>query len=197
MERYSTCVENVNLQLYFKIVANGKHYCNSSPLRYLNPCLFCDSFCWQISDCLIVFERQEEHVSNCDAVDFGLKRNGERSRKGAACPEVEDALRQSRRYCNLLNQPSSAFPKLFLSVKLGSLMLLWPYWACANTAQGNSTKRQHLLWVYPTERTETRWHFLICLFAIFSWFCYVAGIATAFKNNRSLYLFRKLDWFCE
>lgn len=61
----------------------------------------------------------------------------------------------------------------------GSLMLLWPYWACANTAQGNSTKRQHLLWVYPTERTETRLHFFkknkSVYLLYFHDFCYVAG----------------------
>lgn len=78
---------------------------------------------------------------------------------------VEDAVRRFRHYCSLLNQPSSAFPNFSFS-ETGSLMLLWPYWACANTAQGNSTKRQHLLWVYPTERTETRLHFFY-LFVIF------------------------------
>lgn len=57
---------------------------------------------------------------------------------------VEDAVRQSCHYCNLLNQPSSAFPN-FSFRETGSLMLLWPYRARANTAQGNSTKRQHLL----------------------------------------------------
>lgn len=97
---------------------------------------------------------------------------------------VEDAVRQSRLYCNLLNQPSSAFPNCSFS-ETGSLMLLWPDWACANNAQGNSIKRQHLLWVYPTERTETRLHwfflffYLFVYFVLFSWFlfffCYVAG----------------------
>ena len=38
---------------------------------------------------------------------------------------VEDAVRQSRLYCNLLNQPSSAFPNCSFS-ETGSLMLLWP-----------------------------------------------------------------------
>lgn len=39
---------------------------------------------------------------------------------------VEDAVRQSRHYCNLLNQSSSAFPNFSFS-ETGSLMLLWPY----------------------------------------------------------------------
>ena len=92
---------------------------------------------------------------------------------------VEDAVRQSRLYCNLLNQPSSAFPNCSFS-ETGSLMLLWPDWACANNAQGNSIKRQHLLWVYPTERTETRLHcfffgffYLFVYFVLFSWFFFV------------------------
>lgn len=127
--------------------------------------------------------KDKENVSNCDAVDFGFKRNWKKKKKVmllGRSPEtlhwVEEAVRQSRHYCNLLNQPSSAFPNFSFS-ETGSLMLLWPYWACANIAQGNSIKRQHLLWVYPTERTETRLHFFlfVCLFVIFSWFCYVAG----------------------
>lgn len=146
--------------------------------------------------------KDKENVSNCDAVDFGFKRNWKKVMLLGRSPEtlhwVEDAVRQSRHYCNLLNQPSSAFPNFSFS-ETGSLMLLWPYWACANIAQGNSIKRQHLLWVYPTERTETRLlFFLICLFI-----CYIfmillcCWVATAFKNNQSLYSFRKLDWFCE
>lgn len=39
---------------------------------------------------------------------------------------VEDAVRQSHRYCNLLNQPSSAFSKLFLFVKLAALCYCGP-----------------------------------------------------------------------
>lgn len=41
-------------------------------------------------------------------------------------PWVEDAVRQSHRYCNLLNQPSSAFSKLFLFVKLAALCYCGP-----------------------------------------------------------------------
>lgn len=65
-----------------------------------------------------------------------------------------------------------------------SLMLLWPYWACASIAQGNSIERQNLLWVYPTERTETRLHFFYICFFI----CYIfmillcCWVATAFQK---------------
>ena len=42
--------------------------------------------------------------------------------------------------------------------------------------------------------------FFICLFILFyfhDFFLLCCWVATAFKNNQSLYSFRKLDWFCE
>lgn len=45
---------------------------------------------------------------------------------GQISREAEDAVRQSRHYCNLPNQPSSAFPNSSFG-ETGSLMLLRPY----------------------------------------------------------------------
>lgn len=111
-------------------MANGKRYCNSSPLCYLNPCLFYDysvegySF---LTDQWMSFERQE-NVSNCDAVNFRLKCNT-RLLMGRA-PEslhwAEAAFCQSRHYCNLLNKPSSAFLNFPFLVKLAALCYCGP-----------------------------------------------------------------------
>lgn len=131
-------------------MANGKLYCNSSTLRYLNPCLFHDSLCPRFWDWSVAG----------NVVDLGLTFHW-----------VEDTIGLSHYYCNLFNQPVAAFPNFFFS-QTGSLMFLWPHWACANTAQGKSTKRQHLLWVYSTERTETRLHFIFIFVCLFLFSCF-------------------------
>lgn len=175
MERYSTCVENVNLQLYFKLVANGKHHCNSSPICYLNPCLFCDSFCWRVpfadSDC---FWKTKKMFQIVTVLISDLNETG-KVMSLVERPWVEDAVRQSHRYCNLLNQPSSAFSKLFLFVKLAALCYCGPTEhvpillraialrdsTCSESTLLNALKQDDI--------------FFICLLVIFSWFCYVAG----------------------
>lgn len=134
---------------------------------------------------VVVLQRRKGDVSrSCDAVDFGSKKRnwekkkvtsfGQISRDSSLGLKMLFARAVTTVICSI--SPALHFQTFSFS-ETGSLMLLWPYWACANTAQGNSIKRQHLLWVYPTERTETRLHFFlfVCLFVIFSWFCYVAG----------------------
>lgn len=85
--------------------------------------------CRQISDCLIVFERQRKMFQIVTVSILDLNET-EKVTFLVECPEtrhwVEDAVCQSRRYCNLLNQPSSAFSKLFLFVKLAALCYCGP-----------------------------------------------------------------------
>lgn len=173
-------------------MANGKHYCNSSPLCYLNPSSV--SFIGFTTHFVPVVFRQ---ISGAGTKK--KKRMEERKcfKLWLHWLQTEMNLKELCYWADLqrlftglktlfaravTTVISSISPPLHFQTfpfsETGSLMLLWPYWACANTAQGNSTKRQHLLWVNPTERTETRLHFfLICLVIcyILSWFCYVAG----------------------
>lgn len=178
-------------------MANGKHYCNSSPLHCWKPCLlWVNELKGQLFEMgwYMTLERRE-NVSHNDAVSFRVKLKLN-TMFGKAFTGLK--LLFARAATTVI---SSISPPLhfqtFPSYSNWQPYLLWPYWACANTAQGNSTKRQHLLWVYPTERTEKRLHlfFLLCVF------CYIFIILlccwVAFKNNQYLYLFRKLDWFCE
>lgn len=123
--------------------------------------------------------KAKKNVPNCDfEPEMKLKKSCFSVRSPETLYWVEDAVRQSRHCYNLLNLPSSVFPNFSFS-ETGSLTLLWPNWACASAAQGNSTKRQHLLWVNPAERTETRLPFFflhfVCLFVIFMTFVMLLG----------------------
>lgn len=154
------CRECKFTAIFQKLVANGKHYCNFFTVQFLEAS---SNFLRFVSTgtALVSSERRRKwfDASSCGVLGFSGEDYCYWADLQRLLTRLKGAVRQSRHYCILLNQSSSASPNFSLS-ETGSLMLLWPYWACANTAQGNSIKTQHLLWVYPTERTETRLHFV-------------------------------------
>ncbi len=145
--------------------------------------------------------RDKENVSNCDAVDFGFKRNWKKSCYWAALQRLFAGLRMlfTRAVTTVI---SSISPPLhfqtFPLVKLAALCYCGPTEhvpillraialrdsTCSESTLLNALRQDYI--------------FFICLFI-----CYIfmillcCWVATAFKNNQSLYSFRKLDWFCE
>lgn len=163
-------------------MANGKHYCNS------NPCLFCASFHRRVlfSDRSVVW-LSKATFQILSISDWNEMLSG---RSPETLHWVEDAVRQSRRYCNLLNQPSSAFPTISFS-ETGSPPEHVPMLVRAIALRDSTCSESTLL-------NALRWDYISFLFV-----CYIfmillcCWVAAAFKNNQSLYSFRKLDRFCE
>lgn len=79
----------------------------------------------------------------------------------------------------------------------GSLTLLWPYWARAGAARGAHSARSGSTLLNALTRDVRLFRFFPPLFCYIFMILLCCWVATAFKNNQSLYLFRKLDWFCE
>lgn len=101
VEKNSTCVENVNLQLYFKNLS-GKPYCNSS--------------------------------TNFNALFQNDFAGWECCRFGVVLLKILSAVCH---YCNVLNQPISAFQKLYIFfVKLAALCFYTAPWSMCQHCSG-------------------------------------------------------------
>lgn len=79
------------------------------------------------------------------------------------------------RYCG----PTEHVPVLLRAIALRDS-------TCSESTLLNALRQDYLFFFY-----------ILFVYLLFSWLLLCCWVAAAFKNNQSLYLFRKLDWFCE